>query len=217
MKIYAIVAAVLLAIFLTISPASADNDLHDKDALMAEADGCAGCHRAHTAQGPKLLKEGATQDQFCFTCHDGTGAETDVVNGVLVGQPNPPGTDPTQYGNGDDGDGNPLRGGGFVYATMDTDADGVLEVGVEVTSTHSASGAVSGTMWGSGPINGGESDYGITVELKCADCHNPHGNGNYRILRGNPDGMEDEGNTTAVDVADEITKNYEVTFIAGNG
>ena len=31
--------------------------------------------------GPKLLKEGATQEQFCLTCHDGSGAETDVVNG----------------------------------------------------------------------------------------------------------------------------------------
>ena len=217
MRKYAFLAVVFVAVLICVSPVLADNDLHDKDALMAESDGCAGCHRAHTAQGPKLLKDGATQDQFCFTCHDGSGAETDVVDGILVGQPNPPGTNPTQYGNGDDGDGNPLRGGGFAYATMDTNADGVLEVGVDVTSAHSASGTVSGRMWGSGPINGAEADYGITVELRCGDCHNPHGNGNYRILRGNPNGMEDEGNTTAVDVPDEGVKTYEVTYNVGNG
>ena len=74
-------AIIFLISLLWVSPVLADNDLHDKDGLMAESDGCAGCHRAHTALGPKLLKEGATQEQFCLTCHDGSGAETDVMNG----------------------------------------------------------------------------------------------------------------------------------------
>ena len=42
------------------------------------SDACAACHAAHTAQGPMLLREPAPQSGTCFTCHDGTGALTDV-------------------------------------------------------------------------------------------------------------------------------------------
>ena len=40
------------------------------------ADTCAGCHRAHTAQGAMLLKEEGTA--LCTSCHGsaGTGATT---------------------------------------------------------------------------------------------------------------------------------------------
>lgn len=71
---------------------------------------CAACHRAHTAQAADLLK--AAMPGLCLTCHDGTGATTNVVDGV-------------QYV--PDGSGNPtsgvlgaLRGGGFEYALIDT-------------------------------------------------------------------------------------------------
>ncbi len=195
--------ALALALLLSSSPALADNDLHDKDNFQTDADSCAGCHRAHTARASSLLTIGPTQDLFCFSCHDGTGAETDVLNGELDG-----GT----YGSSGSG----LRGGGFLYATMDVDVNGNI-TSRPVTSTHTADGVSSGTIWGSGPINA-TPDYGTTVELACGDCHNPHGNGNYRILRGNPDGMEDEANTTAVDVADETsTPTYDIAYNSGNG
>ena len=39
---------------------------------------CATCHRTHTAQGPNLLTKSIPQSTLCFTCHDGTGANTNV-------------------------------------------------------------------------------------------------------------------------------------------
>ena len=208
--------AVLVGLWVTGGAVRADNDLHDKDALLTDADGCAGCHRAHSAKAEKLLLAGPNQDDFCFTCHDGSGAETNVVNGVLI--------DGTQYGIGDDSDHNPLRGGGFLYAWMDTDHDGSVG-NASVTSTHTADGTTTGlVMWGSGPINsetdygkgGGESGAPGPVTLACGDCHNPHGNGNYRILRGNPDGMEDEETEDAVDVPEESPIIYEIDYDDSN-
>ncbi len=197
-------AAALIVLAMGV-PALADNDLHDKDNFLAEADSCAGCHRAHTAQAAKLLTVGPNQDDFCFSCHDGTGAETNVVDGALVAG--------TSYGVGNDTDGNPLRGGGFVNAMMDPNHDGNV-TSASVTSTHAADGVGAGndTIWGSGTINA-SADVGVTVNLACGDCHNPHGNGNYRILRGNPDGMENEGTTPAVDVTDQSPVVYEVTHV----
>ena len=193
----------LLALVLSAGPALADNDLHDKDNFQTGADSCAGCHRAHTAQASKLLTIGPTQSDFCFSCHDGTGAETDVVDGELDG---------TTYGMLGAG----LRGGGFVRAVMDPDVTGNVTSRL-VTSTHTADGTTAGTIWGSGPVNA-TADYGITVDLACGDCHNPHGNGNYRILRGNPDGMESEGTLPPVDVPNESgTPTYEITYNSGNG
>ncbi|MDY6893098.1 MAG: cytochrome c3 family protein [Chloroflexota bacterium] len=200
-----VAAAVVLVLSFGV-PAMADNDLHNAS-MLTEADACAGCHRAHTAQAGKLLKAGDTQDQFCFSCHDGTGAYTNVVDGVLEGN--------STFGVGDDSDGNPLKGGGFTYAMMDINHDGSVVSG-GVTSVHSADGVGSSddTIWGSGPINSSEEDYGVTVDLACGDCHNPHGNGNYRILRGNPNGMENEGSLAAVDVADQDPIVYEITHTA---
>jgi predicted CXXCH cytochrome family protein len=42
------------------------------------SDSCAGCHAAHDAQGPMLLQEPEPQSATCFSCHDGTGALSDV-------------------------------------------------------------------------------------------------------------------------------------------
>lgn len=42
------------------------------------ADGCAGCHRAHTANSRVLLAADGPQSSLCFTCHDGTGALSNV-------------------------------------------------------------------------------------------------------------------------------------------
>jgi hypothetical protein len=55
----------------------------------------------------------------------------------------------------------------------------------DVNSAHLDLDGVGGVVarnvaWGNG-ANG--SGIGPTVELECVSCHNPHGNGNYRILR----------------------------------
>jgi len=41
-------------------------------------DACASCHAAHTAPSAMLLREPAPQSTLCFTCHDGSGALSDV-------------------------------------------------------------------------------------------------------------------------------------------
>ncbi len=199
-RLIPLLCAVLFCVLST-SPVTADNDLHDKDSFVGEADTCARCHRAHTAQSVNLLMAGPTQADFCYTCHDGSGAETDVLNGELDG---------TTYG--DLGAG--LRGGGFQHAVMDPELTGTPSIG-NVTSTHNVDNS-SYTAWGGGALSS-TPYYGNTLSLECGNCHNPHGNGNYRVLRGNPDGMVDEANATAVDVPDESApKSYQVTYETGN-
>lgn len=203
------------------APASADNGPHialevgsGMSAAVGTPDGCAGCHRLHSAKGEvNLLRYGTgTEASFCQGCHDGTGASTDVVDGI-------------------DKNANPvnqyyaLRGGGFSRAMIDGvnavrgnlylsgssyrinkfnatgTSGGVSDTSIpgnaipvlavspspstsaDVTSAHSFG---SQTMWGSGTTGQGE-----TVTLNCTSCHNPHGNGNYRIL--NPVGAPTNG------------------------
>src|SRR5665647_1257590 len=182
-----------------VGPAQADNGPHVSTAVgpgatatMAQAGGgrCASCHRAHTAKAEFLLKE--AQPALCFSCHaNGLGAPTDVVNGR------------------DANTGAALRGGGFSYAlingalaskTMGTtpgahglpvasesipvmSAGGPTVPGTAVMSKHQIDGATPGTMWGNGVISGSVDAGKASVTLECASCHDPHGNGNYRILK----------------------------------
>jgi predicted CXXCH cytochrome family protein len=179
-------------------PASADNGPHVAGA-GALADGCAGCHRVHTAKTDMLTKE--TQPQLCYTCHDntGTGATTDVVDGVSRGAT--PGA---------------LRGGGFEYALIDSgnadDTVPALDVSTagspatKTTSSHSVDGT-DGVAWGNGPISA-TANAGSTIQLRCGSCHDPHGNGNYRILRPMPtqSGALDPG--VAIPETPNTTKDY---------
>jgi predicted CXXCH cytochrome family protein len=166
------------------------------------ADSCAGCHRAHTAQGPMLIAA-SSEEALCLTCHGatGTGAATNVELGVQYTAAN----DGTPADNAVLG---ALRGGGFVEARIGSDSVyrvaynrysgtpavvagtsfrtkvSVRTTGQAVTSAHlklvGATGVTAtGKAWGNGVLNLGA---GPTVEMGCATCHNPHGNGNYRIL-----------------------------------
>jgi predicted CXXCH cytochrome family protein len=169
----------------------ADNGPHvstvNSGATGITADSCAGCHRAHTAQGP-LLINAADDTALCLTCHGAAvaGATTGVENGLLAGS------------------NSGLKGGGFVNATMDTDWSGAA-TSRPATSTHMITGTVAGTMWGSGAIGSGA---GTSIDLSCTSCHNPHGSGTYRILRPIPIGSPA---TTGVVVPDETTPVYTVT------
>ncbi len=161
---------------------------------------CASCHRAHTAKAEKLLKE--AQPALCYSCHADLGSNLDVVDGQASGVA--------------------LRGGGFEYASIDgagatktmpavldkyahpesnlvpvlKDTTGKLVL-TPVTSRHQIDGTTQGTMWGNGAVSaniGGALDAGKTgVTLECGSCHDPHGNGNYRILRPVPN----DASTTA--------------------
>jgi predicted CXXCH cytochrome family protein len=97
------------------SPASADNGPHialtvgsGLSASVGSPDGCAGCHRLHSAKGEiNLLRYGTgTEQSFCQGCHDGSGAATNVVDGRDVNADTS-----TQYF--------ALRGGGFTNALID--------------------------------------------------------------------------------------------------
>ncbi|MHB1801124.1 MAG: cytochrome c3 family protein [Actinomycetes bacterium] len=186
------------------APAFADNGPHVTGAGIV-ADSCAGCHRVHTAKAGSLLKE--AQPGLCYTCHGatGTGANTDVVDGL--GYPSA----------GRTGTAGALRGGGFSYALIDsaspsgqtntysntTGVVGVKAAGIAVTSTHAVDGT-NAIAWGNGPISSTAS-YGATVQLRCGSCHDPHGNGNYRILRPVPN---QSGAGTGVAITDTATKVY---------
>jgi predicted CXXCH cytochrome family protein len=192
-----LIAAGSLWLFLAAVPVFADGGPHVSSANSGvstlAADGCAGCHRAHTAQGEMLINA-PSEEELCLTCHGAasTGATTDVMTGVQysIGAGGLRGA--AQLG--------ALRGGGFDQARIDsgnmerlaylrnaTDVSQRPKVGVvaaqDVTSAHiemTANGlSLPNVAWGNGEEGTGA---GPSATLSCADCHNPHGNGNYRIL-----------------------------------
>lgn len=182
-------------LFLAAIPVFADGGPHiasiNSGASGLTADSCAGCHRAHTAQGPLLLKA-ASVEALCFSCHGttGLGATTDVQNGVQYALGTVNVRDNTTVVGA-------LRNGGFVNTHIWTSQGARLAYSsganvrqrplvaatsgaTAVTSTHLNNGG-TGIAWGNGPISG-TANLGPTVTIECTTCHNPHGNGNYRIL-----------------------------------
>jgi predicted CXXCH cytochrome family protein len=152
-------------------------------------DRCSGCHRAHTAQGPDITV--AEQPALCYTCHGagGAGASTDVQDGNAY-----TGEGASQAAAG------ALRGGGFDNAWIDSGNFSntlylsgtsyrlknktIPVAGASAPATSSHKIGVSSTMWGNTASGPGQTG----VALECTSCHDPHGNGNYRILKPVPDG-----------------------------
>ena len=177
----------ICATFLVAVPALADNGPHGN--FSPTTDGCAGCHRTHTASAPGLLIESA--HNLCLTCHgaSGGGADTNVMDGLYMDW------DSVTEVPSEMGDGVSLKAGGFVNVTMDTDWDGFATPSV-TTSKHTYDGA-TGTAWGNGAIGSGFGATGFS--LTCTTCHDPHGGAgvdpvtgereaSYRILRDIPVG-----------------------------
>jgi predicted CXXCH cytochrome family protein len=179
-----------------IGSAQADNGPHSivmgpngaTTAVSTEGAGqCANCHRAHTAKTDTLTLQ--AQPALCLNCHAGLGSQLDVVDGVTPS-------------------GAALRGGGFTTAAINSGAGAtktlgptvtpgvagarvsaqiaVLTTPTAVTSSHQINGTTTGTMWGNGTTGAGQT----AVTLECGACHDPHGNGNYRILKPSPDGQQ---------------------------
>jgi predicted CXXCH cytochrome family protein len=224
------IAMVLLAGLATSTPtASADNGPHVSSGADATPDKCAGCHRIHTGQNEYLLKEAGSVEDFCYACHGtgGPGSDLAVQEGTFYG-----GTTPGEpYGGKTASDTVGLRGGGFDEARINTTDPsrsnnpnpaplpavtiGVLATKEPVVSQHAVDGTVAGTMWGNGPA--GTLGAGPSVTLDCASCHDPHGNGNYRILRSVPTGSGGAGytipDTYPKAAANYTTSNYfDMTF-----
>jgi predicted CXXCH cytochrome family protein len=195
-------AAPLLA---GVAAAWADNGPHVEAAGLV-TDSCAGCHRLHTAEAPRLLKD--PQTTLCYTCHgsSATGANTDVQGGVGYSGKGRSG-----------GKAGALRGGGFSYALIDSSgASGqqgeppnpggtvpVLGSAAAASSSHSVDSSEH-TAWGNGPISA-TVEYGKSLSLRCGSCHDPHGNGNYRTLRAIP---RESGAGTGVAIPDASEKVY---------
>jgi predicted CXXCH cytochrome family protein len=197
-----LIAAGSLWLFLAAVPALADGGPHvaaiNNGTGGVNADSCAGCHRAHTAQGLYLLIENSGT-ALCLSCHGtaATGATTNVERDVQyrLGSTDVRGNLTLGY----------LRGGGFLTARIGSGQVARLAVprgtsdvsqrakvpvrtagSQNVTSAHLPNvggvvGAADGVAWGNGP-NSTTAYAGPEVELECGTCHNPHGNGQYRIL-----------------------------------
>ena len=215
-----LIAAGSLWLFLAAVPVFADGGPHvaafNNGSAGVNADSCAGCHRAHTAQGEFLLAQ-ADETALCLACHGATGlgATTDVESGV-------------QYSIANDGSRTgpvvgALRNGGFVEARIDSAEPyrvayvashgtgfhtkvSVLASGQPVTSAHldldGAGGVVAtGVVWGNIAGTPGEAfdpdpNPGGTISaMTCATCHNPHGNGSFRILNPIPEPGTEAGDT----------------------
>ena len=200
-----LLAGAALWLFLAAIPALADGGPHvaatNSGVGGLTADSCAGCHRAHTAQGNFLLAE-EEGPALCLSCHGtaGVGATTDVESGQ---QYTPAGASGSERGVALGA----LRAGGFVQARLGSGSavrvaylsgtsvrqNAKVPVGAaqNVTSAHLpiVNGQVSigtGTAWGNGP-DSATPNAGPSVNLDCTSCHNPHGNGQYRILNTLPE------------------------------
>ncbi len=193
MKKLLIVSALMFALaLLMVGLASANAGPHG--GYTATTDACAGCHRAHTASGAKLLVAADTYS-LCMTCHGSTaaGAQTNVEDGVYA-RYNNAGTYTDKTTTGSEGTvGAALNGGGFAYA-YDIDTGSF----VATTSTHQVDGTIT-AAWGYGTANRGATGT-LPTALTCASCHDPHGTQGYRLLKAGP--------TTAADDYDSAAKNY---------
>jgi predicted CXXCH cytochrome family protein len=235
-----LVAGGAVWLFLAAIPALADGGPHvapaNSGVSTLTADNCAGCHRAHTAQGAMLLAE-PDEEALCLSCHGaaGAGSAVDVENGIQYTVASRTGG--TVLG--------ALRAGGYINARIDSDSPtrvtymrnatatsqrtkvSVLPAGDPVTSAHidfTAGVFGTGVAWGNGPISA-TAVPGQPLELSCGSCHNPHGNNAYRILKPIPGGDGTAGPfvepLTGVSVTDAAlpaagdTRNYTVIQTLG--
>lgn len=192
-KLVVIITVLLLVLSIVSSTATvtlAHTSPHE-GTFTSTTSSCAGCHCVHTATAQKILID-SSQYNLCTSCHDGTGADTKVTTGVYLG---------TDMGNQNTG----LRGGGFVNALMDTDADSTIST-APITSRHTVGGSAM-TAWGSGGSGNGES-----VSLECGDCHNPHGNSKYRLLRPRPTSLSGWASLTPENVTEGTADNYTINY-----
>jgi len=171
-KMLLVIALATILVLALVAPAMAVT--HGN--YSATTDACAGCHVAHAAQAPKLLKIGPTQTEFCYLCHgQGTAlAPYDIEYGkTTVGS--------AVYES---------TAGGFEKITVGG------TTATDVTSRHTVWGYNADADGAAGIWSGGTATTlavpGGTANLTgnglvCGSCHNPHAGGtgapNPRLLR----------------------------------
>jgi len=194
-KKFAILLGLVMALSLVFATGAFAN-FGPHGGYSTDTDSCAGCHRAHTSfstlefdhsnspgsSNSLLVGNPASMTEFCNACHGDAapGASTNVVMGLFDSGPSGENGEATgtvgvggeaiQYETASTF-GAALNGGGFTEAFDQDDA-----VFQPVTSSHNME--VVGPLWGTGsaPTN---------FTLNCADCHDPHGSTNYRLLKDN--------------------------------
>lgn len=212
MKKLAILLGIALALSLVFATGAFAN-FGPHGGYEVDTDSCAACHRAHSsfssitfkpkdpgaldpADYPSALLVGSasTISEFCNACHgnNAIGASTNVVagifdsgpsgaTGVAVGTDTDPGagTVLSQYVTNSTFNGG-LNGGGFDTAVRkEFDGDPVAGGPINVTSSHMLDDPAGGSAlpnWGFGAAV-------ANTTLTCADCHDPHGSSNYRLLK----------------------------------
>lgn len=174
----ALVLGLVLLLALATTVALADNGPHG--GFAANTDACASCHRIHSAKSADgFLLVQSDIYELCTSCHDGSGAYTNVVDGTYA-------SGSYAVGTASEGDANnPLFGGGFENNTMlhegfnqnfyDT---ALVAVSEPVTSSHKVDGATAGPVWGAGNYGTNTPSSGV-LTLECTSCHNPHGNAGH--------------------------------------
>ena len=191
-KLTLVTLAVLALLLFMVGVALADGGPHG--GYTATTDACAGCHRAHTAIGPRLLLYNSTYD-MCISCHGnaGTGANTNVDDGFyLSSRDDPPGGADDDVGAANTPDNASLLGGGFVNYN-----------GAAITSSHDPTDTETDS-WGYGVARGTVATLAGSDALSCASCHDPHGSSNYRIIPETVNGV-----AVAVAQVDEAAKDYD--------
>jgi len=186
-KILLVTVLVLVVVMGMASVASANGGPHG--GYTATTDACAGCHRTHTAPGPRLLVQNDTF-LLCMSCHGtaGTGADTNVEDGFFLST-----RSPSTEGTANTADNAPLLAGGFAnYKTVAT------------TSSHDVSNTVT-NAWGNGVNRGLTGALAAGEALNCASCHDPHGSANYRIIKATVNGV----GVTVTQVDEGAAKDYD--------
>ena len=186
--LFALALGLILVLALA-TVAMADNGPHG--GFSATTDACAGCHRAHSAAFGSNALLIADPEALCLSCHDGSGAGTNVQDGVYTQAGSNAYTGGGANAKVEGTDGASLFGGGFVNALMATTWSGAVTANPafdatskSTTSTHGLNAGatwqlgVSGTIWGSGANNSVNG----TLILECTSCHNPHGTAGYTNL-----------------------------------
>ncbi|TET54169.1 MAG: hypothetical protein E3J54_02655 [Actinobacteria bacterium] len=216
LKVFVILTLASAVLVFMTATAIGRNGPHEGPGMPQDTDACAGCHRAHTGVAANLLTEAGTVYDFCTSCHNGTGANTNVLDGWFGGQgaanPATPNTStPSDKFYGTEGDGDPgkgLNGGGFDKAMTYDGRSGRNTGWGNVTSKHDTE--VDAVAWGGGSTGPG-TDFKLDLisgedkRLKCTGCHDPHGTVNddngdgeyesteserYRILQTTVNGVD---------------------------
>jgi len=198
MKKYLIALVLGLVSILVLVPTIVQADNGPHGGFSANTDTCAVCHRLHSSKGGTNDLIFSDPQALCLACHSGSGANTNVVDGVFMGTGSELDVEGAALGS--------LLGGGFTNALMATTWSGkaAFDPGFNATSSVTTSMHDMGAdqkVWGAGTNNAADA----TITLECISCHDPHGNAgwdvtttpgtatrvaSYRLLRWQPSGSD---------------------------